>query len=93
MITEKNLLEAGFVKSSSMIHFYIGFPYRKELVPIEEIEDNDLEDEDVPCLLFGNSGINKGFCIYTGAHFVFFNASNPKEAVEWAEKIIAFEPI
>jgi len=88
MITEKNLLESGFVKYDDPF-----FLYRKELVSKEEIEDNDLEEEDVPCLLFGNSGINKGFCIYTGAHFVFFNASNPKEAVEWAEKITAFEPI
>lgn len=88
MITEENFLEAGFVKDNDPV-----FLYKKELFSTEETEDNDLEDEDVPCLLFGNTGVSKGFCIYTGAHFVFFDASNPKEAVEWAKKIIAFEPV
>jgi Zn-dependent peptidase ImmA (M78 family) len=85
---EKDLLEAGFVKDKDPM-----FPYKKELIECDEVEELDLYIDDIPCLLFGNSGINKGFCVYTSEHFIFFNASNPKEAVKWAEKITNFESV
>ena len=85
---EKDFLEAGFIKDKDPM-----FPYRKELIAWNEVEDLDLNIENIPCLLFGNSGINIGFCIYTSEHFIFFNAETPKEAVEWAEKITNFEAV
>ena len=57
----------------------------------EEIEENGLDEDDVPKLLFGNTGINKGFCIYTGVHFVWLNCQTPEEAVKFSESIVAFE--
>jgi hypothetical protein len=70
------------------------FSFRKELISNEEIEANQLESADVPALLFGNTGINKGFCIYTGMHFVWLKSTTTiKEAVEFAENIVAFEVV
>lgn len=87
-MTEQELLEAGFVNDKDPM-----FPYRKELIEWDEAEQLDLNIEDIPCLLFGDSGINRGFCIYTSEHFIFFNAENAKQAVEWAEKITNFESV
>ena len=82
------LLEAGFIKDNDPM-----FPFRKELIDEQTAIELGLHDDDIPCLLFGDSGVNRGFCIYTGEHFIFFNASSPKEAIEFAEKVTAFEPV
>lgn len=88
MITKEDFLKAGFVADNDPM-----FKFRKELLSEKQIIESNLEEDEVPCLLFGNSGINKGFCIYTGEHFVFFNAESPDEAVEFSEKITAFETV
>jgi len=87
-MTKKDLLDAGFIEDKDPM-----FPYRKELIAWDEAEEMDLDIEDIPCLLFGNSGMNKGFCIYTSEHFIFFYAETPKEAIKWAEKITNFEDV
>ena len=84
---DERFLSLGFVKDEQDPMFY----YVKYLVSDEEIEENGLDQEDVPKLLYGSTGINKGFCIYTGVHFVWLNFSEPKEAIEFSEKIVAFE--
>ncbi|WP_435135760.1 hypothetical protein [Formosa sp. A9] len=69
------------------------FRFRKELVSEEYIADNGIREDEIPCLLFGSTGINKGFCIYTGEHFVWFNSTTIEDAIAFAEKIVAFEPV
>lgn len=87
-VTEKEFLAAGFIKDGDPL-----FPFRKELIEWEEVEKLDLQFDEIPCVLYGNSGANKGFCIYTGSQFIFFNAESPREAVKWAEKITNFEDV
>ena len=41
----------------------------------------------------GNTGINSGYCIYTGSHFVWLNIREASEALEFAKKITAFEAV
>ena len=53
-MTKKDLLDAGFIEDKDPM-----FPYRKELIAWDEAEEMDLDIEDIPCLLFGNSGMNK----------------------------------
>lgn len=87
-MTEKELLNAGFEKEDHPL-----FPFKKDLIDKEYIIENELDEDSMPVLLYGTTGINTGFCVYTGEHFIFFNAKNPKDAVEWAEKITDFEPV
>lgn len=69
------------------------FPYFKYLVADEKVIELNEDGENIPTLLYGSTGINTGFCIYTGEHFVWFNAETPEEAVEFASKITAFEEV
>ncbi|WP_433863197.1 hypothetical protein [Sphingobacterium thalpophilum] len=69
------------------------FPYFKHLVDDEKVIELNEDGEDIPTLLYGSTGINSGFCIYTGAHFIWFNADSPEEAVAFARKITAFEEV
>lgn len=84
---DERFLSLGFVKDAQDPMFY----YVKTLVSDEEIEKSVLDEKDVPKLLFGSTGINNGFCVYTGVHFVWLNFIEPKDAVEFSEKIVAFE--
>lgn len=67
--------------------------YQKELVSQEIIEENELEGSVIPTLFFGTSGINSGYGIFTGSCTVWLNVETPKEAVDVANRISAFEPI
>ena len=69
------------------------FRFKKELVDEDQIIENELDADEVPCLLYGSTGVNSGFCVYTGQHFVWLNAQTPKEASEIAARIVAFEPV
>ncbi len=89
VLKKEDFIKAGFKASYEDFMF----PFSKQLVSKEEIKANELEEEEIPYLLFGNSGLNKGFCIYTGEHFVWINVTTPAEAVEFASKIISFEPV
>jgi len=84
---DERFLSLGFVKDEQDPMFY----YVKDLVSDEEIEENVLDQEYVPKLLYGSTGINKGFCIYTGVHFVWLNFNNPADAVEFSKNIVALE--
>ena len=82
---DEKFLPLGFEKDETDPMFF----YVKSLVSEEEIEENGLDEDDVPKLLFGNTGINKGFCIYTGVHFVWLNCQTPEEAVKFSESIVS----
>ena len=84
---DEKFLPLGFEKDETDPMFF----YVKSLVSEEEIEKNGLDEDDVPKLLFGNTGRNIGFCIYTGVHFVWLNCQTPEEAVKFSESIVSFE--
>ena len=69
------------------------FQFRKELIDPKTIKKNNLNPEDVPCVLYGQNPMNSGFCIYTGYCFVWIDATTPKQAVKFAKKIICIESI
>lgn len=84
---DEKFLKFGFKKDKEDPMFY----YEKNMVSDELIESMDLDITDVPKILFGDTGVNSGFCIYTGYHFVWFNATTPEDAIEFASKILAVE--
>lgn len=84
----EQFIKAGFKKEKDPM-----FQFRKELVTPEEIEQNGLEEDYVPCLLYGNTSAGGGFCVYTGEHFIWLNVETPQAAVEFANKIVSFEPV
>ena len=84
---DEKFLSLGFVKDNEDPMFY----YSKSLVSKEQMEESELDEDYEPQLLFGNTRLNKGFCIYTGHHFVWLNAVTPEEAIEISNKIVAFE--
>ena len=86
---DKVFLPLGFTKDEEDPLF----PYSINLASEESIEENELEPEDIPKLLYGNTGINSGYCIYTGSHFVWLNISEASEALEFAKKITAIEAV
>lgn len=67
--------------------------YEKSLVSDQMIEENEMQEGSIPTLFFGTSGINTGFGVFTGECTVWLNVETPKEAVEFADKISAFEPL
>ena len=85
---DEQFLPLGFKKDIEDPMFF----YSKQLVSDEVAEENDLPEEEIPQLLFGNTGINQGFCVFTGAHFVWISAQTPQEAVDFANQIVSFEP-
>ncbi|MCO7721957.1 hypothetical protein NJB85_02040 [Myroides odoratimimus] len=48
-------------------------------------------EEYEPKLLVGNTGLNKGICLYTGDCFIWLNVESVEEAIEWGRKICAIE--
>ncbi len=85
---DKKFLTLGFKKCHpSDPMFY----YAKPLIEQELIDENEIEDDDVPTLLYGTTGINKGYCIYTGSHFVWLDCLTPEDAILVAERVVAFE--
>ena len=87
-MTEKDFLENGFKKENDPM-----FKFRKELVDWDEVENNDLSFDDIPCLLYGATSQNRCFCVYTGEHFIWLNSTTIKDAVDFAEKIVAFDSV
>jgi hypothetical protein len=88
-INDKVFLPLGFTKDEEDPLFY----YSINLASQQAIQENELEEQDIPKLLYGSTGINSGFCIYTGMHFVWLNIDNPEEAVRFSNKISAFEAV
>jgi hypothetical protein len=88
-INDKVFLPLGFTKDEEDPLFY----YSINLASEEAIEENELEEQDIPKLLYGSTGINSGFCIYTGMHFVWLNIGEASEALEFSKKISAFEAV
>lgn len=86
-LIKHHFIEAGFTEDEADPEF----PFFKNLPTDEEIAEKELEGDDIPKLLYGESGSNSGFCIWTGMQFIWFNASTIAEAEEFADKITAFE--
>ena len=84
---EAKFIALGFVKSNDP-----DFPWERSIISDEVIEEMDLRDEEVPKLLWGSTGINKGFCIFVPEHFIWISAGTPEQAIEFANQIVAFEP-
>ena len=84
---DEKFLGLGFQKDEQDPFFY----YYMNLANSEEVQDKGFDDDDMPKLLFGNTGVNKGFCIYTGLHFVWLGCGTPEEAIKVSENIVAFE--
>ena len=80
-------LGAGFEKNEIDPMFY----YERPLIDKGIIEFNEIPEDEIPKLLYGTTGINQGFCIYTGAHFIWINAKTASEACEFAAQIVSFE--
>lgn len=85
---DEQFLSLGFKKDIEDPMFF----YSKDLISEEVAEEYDLSEDEMPKLLFGSTGINRGFCVYTGETFVWINAQTPQEAVDFASQIVAFEP-
>ena len=86
---DAEFLGAGFSKDETDPMFLYTYDLVDDDTKIEIILDEDEE----PKLLFGDTGINSGFCIYTGEHFVWFQADSPSDAIEFAKRITAFEQV
>ena len=82
-------LPLGFVKDEEDPMFH----YVRALIPEKEIEESGMDEQDVPKLLYGSTGINRGFCVYTGAHFIWLNCSDANTAIRITDKIVAFEEV
>ena len=78
----------GFVRDDDPV-----FIFKRGLIDAETIEELDIQEDDVPYLLFGNNGVKSGFCIYTGEHFLWLNCQTPEEAIKVSETIVSFEPV
>lgn len=88
-INDKKFLPLGFKKETDNPLFYYSKPLIEQIV----IDENDIEDYAVPQLLYGTTGINEGYCIYTGSHFVWLDCVTPEDAISVAERIVAFEEL
>lgn len=89
---DEKFIALGFIKDETDPMFYYSKCLIQDHIKEEVMEENDLREDELPALLFGNSGINQGFCIYAENVFMWLNITEPKEAVEFAEKIVSFEP-
>ena len=85
----KGLESQGFKKTDGDTIY----SYEKALMCDLEIEECGLEEDEVAKLLYGHSPLASGFCIYTGSCFVWINSQTASEAVDFANKIVSFEPI
>jgi len=84
---DDKFLALGFEKDETDLFF----AYFLHLIPADVREEYDLEDDDAAKLLIGDTGLNKGFCIYTGSHFIWLTCGTPEEAIELTKQITAFE--
>jgi len=83
---DDTFLPLGFRKISEDPMFFYEYP-------LCDPDDNEHDSDELPALVFGDSGINQGFCIYIPetSNFIWIGVLDPKEAVEWAKKITNFE--
>lgn len=76
MITEKDLLDAGFEID--------GFdPQFKYIKKINAEYDEDVEHP--PCICF--DVIMGRFCLFTGDNFIYTNHTKPEEIIRWCDEI------
>lgn len=82
---DRKFLPHGFRRIDEDPLFYYEYP-------LCDPDDFD-EDAELPALVYGDSGINAGFCVYIPdtSNFIWIGITDPKEAIEWASKITNFE--
>lgn len=79
---KEDFIKAGFNEEKEDPEFAFSYSLKNE----DEEYDND-----GPALLFDYR--QKSFCVTDGEiMFIYFNAENPAEAVQWALKITGFNP-
>ncbi len=88
-LQEKDFIENGFRKVENDPCFH--FEY--DLISKETIIELGLDNNEIPMLLFGDTGTNKGFCVFTGYCFVWINVTSPKQAVEFSKGFRNFEEL
>lgn len=88
---ENRFLELGFTKVDTEKDPITWF--EKRLVSDEVIEENELQEDEIPTLFLGTNGFNTGFGIFTGSCVIWLNVATPEEAVEFASKISEFETV
>ena len=77
-----DFLDAGFTKSED--------PQFKFEYDLSEKTDSEQEHDYKPAILFDI--VSNQFCITDGeVMFIYFNAENPLEAIEWANRVTHFE--
>jgi len=67
------------------------FFYQYDLIKEDVAKEFDLNEDEVPCLLVGQTASNSGICLFTGSHFVWIGVNDPKEVIEWSNRILSFE--
>lgn len=88
-LNDDEFLKNGFKRDNDP-----DFWYSMDLCSEEDLKDDEgVTVIEMPQLLYGNTGINSGYCIYTGTSFIWFRASTPTEAIEFSEKIVAIEEV
>lgn len=88
MVKDKTIMEkddfikAGFTESDD--------PQFKFEYPLSDSKDENFAGDPMPAILFDI--VLHQFCVTDGeVMFIYFNADNPAEAVEWANKITHFD--
>lgn len=84
---DEKLLPLGFKRIESDDPFFF---YEYPLIQ-EKDKENYYDEDDMPRLLIGRTPFNNGACLCTGDMFVWIGVSEIEEAIEWANKIVAFE--
>jgi hypothetical protein len=82
---DKLFLDAGFKKIEDPMFFW---EFR---LTDEESTMSDFDEDNNPAILYGDTGVNKGFCLYVADCYIWLNVTNPKEAVEFASNLKAVE--
>lgn len=88
-LNDEKFLKIGFVKEEIDPLFY----YYKTLISEDVMIECGLNHDEAPKLLFGSTGGNNGFCIYTGEHFIWLDSQSPEEADALSNHIVSIEPV
>lgn len=81
---KEDFIEAGFEYDANDPLF----PFSYNLVAPDSDNDEDLDFR----VYFGTTGTNRGFFIGMDGNFLHFHSESPKEALEWASKILNYDP-
>lgn len=88
---DEKLLLLGFIKIEATEDPC--FAYEKSILSDEAKAefDEEYDEEYEPKLLVGDTGVNRGICLFLGTQFIWLAVENAEEAIEWSKKIVAIE--